>query len=357
MIDLPAPRSNAESLRNFSDKIECGIRGLHSLGTHESSFGAILTPIIYNKLPSDVRKNITRDRGNDNWDLNSLRNALQREICIQLAGNPIYANPKINPEVEYTASFFVGTSVMSETKWSKGGEQNKNCIRKHDCLYCEKSHHPNACRNVTNRRKCIDIVKRKRACFNCFGRHSVAKCFSKSRCLKCGEKHHTSICDRDVKTKIGKSWENDTDKTKVTDNGCSTKADVCDVKEVIHSIEKDEIRKCDEKGDRENGNATCLHFGGGVRACSVRQGGVTTSVIKLGDKVQIHKDSKRLNRRKGVVHDVVRGRDGLVRKTMVRTNSVMTNKPINKRLTLEVNGIDSSALRRSDRTCVHNLPG
>ena len=56
MIDLPAPRPNAESLRNFSDKIECGIRGLQSLGTHESSFGAIFTPIIYNKLPSEVRK-------------------------------------------------------------------------------------------------------------------------------------------------------------------------------------------------------------------------------------------------------------------------------------------------------------
>ena len=28
MIDLPAPKSNAESLRNFSDRIECSIRGL-----------------------------------------------------------------------------------------------------------------------------------------------------------------------------------------------------------------------------------------------------------------------------------------------------------------------------------------
>ena len=58
MIDLPAPTSNTDSLRNFSDRIECGIRGLKSLGTYESSFGTILTPIIYNKLPSDVRKTL-----------------------------------------------------------------------------------------------------------------------------------------------------------------------------------------------------------------------------------------------------------------------------------------------------------
>ena len=291
----PYCKSNTESLRNFSDRIECSIRRLESLGTHESSFGTILTPIIYNKLPSDVRKNITRDRGNDDWDLNSLRTALQREVCVQSAGNPIYANPEINPEVEYTASFFVGTSVMSETKWSKGGEQNKNCTRKHDCLYCEKSHHPNACRNVTNNQKRIAIVKRKHACFNCFGRHRVAKCYSKSMCLKCGGKHHTSICDRDVTTKTGKLREHDTEKIKVTNNVCASKADVCEPKDEMKSIEKDDIRKCDEKGDRENGNATCLHFGGGVRACSIGQGGVTTNAIKLGDKVQNHKDSKRFS--------------------------------------------------------------
>ena len=215
-------------------------------------------------------------------------------MCVQLAGNSTGAYPEVNPEVDYTASFLVGTSDTSVTRWNTGCEQYTNFVRKHNCLYCEKSHHPNACRNVTNRRERIEIVKRKHVCYNCFGRHRVAKCYSKSRCLKCGKKHHTSICDGDVTTEIGKSWENDTEKTKVTDNGCSTRADVCDVKEVIRSKETDEIRKCDEKGDRENGNAACLHFGGGVGACSIRQGGVTTSAIncKLGDKVQVHKNSK-----------------------------------------------------------------
>ena len=116
------------------------------------------------------------------------------------------------PEVNFTASFLVGTSVMSETKLNKGSEQYTNFVRKHNCLYCGKSHDPNAYRNVTNRRERIKIVKRKHACFNFFGRHRVAKCFSKSRCLKCGEKHHTSICDRNLRSKIGRSWGNDTEK-------------------------------------------------------------------------------------------------------------------------------------------------
>ena len=54
------------------------------------------------------------------------------------------------------------------------------------------------------------------------------------------------------------------------------------------------------------------------------------------------------------MQDVARGRDGLVRKTMVRTNSGMTNRPINKRYTTEVNEIDY-ALRRRERTSEHNF--
>ena len=61
------------------------------------------------------------------------------------------------------------------------------------------------------------------------------------------------------------------------------------LKKVKQSCGKGEIRKCEDK--MENGNhVTCLHFGGGVGACSIRQGGVRTTDIKSGDKVQIHKD-------------------------------------------------------------------
>ena len=86
IIDLPAPRSDTASLQGFYDRIECYIRGLESLGTYDSTFGTILTPIIYNKLPSDVRRNITRDSGNDDWDFDSIRRAIKKELCVQAAG-------------------------------------------------------------------------------------------------------------------------------------------------------------------------------------------------------------------------------------------------------------------------------
>ncbi len=42
LIDIPAPKSNVDSLRNFSDRIECSIRGLESLGTEDTTFGEFL---------------------------------------------------------------------------------------------------------------------------------------------------------------------------------------------------------------------------------------------------------------------------------------------------------------------------
>ncbi|XP_063436092.1 uncharacterized protein LOC134717532 [Mytilus trossulus] len=176
LMDLPAPRSNADSLRNFSDRIECSIRGLESLGTNESTFGAILTPIIYNKLPSDVRKNITRDRGNDDWDIESLRTAIKREVCVQVAGQ---STGQSNEDLEIlpTASF------IAETFKGKNGKQSRK-----KCLFCEESHHPNTCKNVKDVEKRKEIVKRKKVCFNCFGSHRVAEYLARKLEIESTEK-------------------------------------------------------------------------------------------------------------------------------------------------------------------------
>lgn len=39
-------------------------------------------------------------------------------------------------------------------------------------------------------------MKEKHLCFNCLGKHPVAKCNSSKRCQNCKRKHHTTICSR-----------------------------------------------------------------------------------------------------------------------------------------------------------------
>ena len=148
LIEIPAPRSNADSWRNFSDRIECSIRGLGSLGTKMSTFRDILTPKIYNKLLSYARKNITRDRGNDDWDIESLREAIKREVCVQVVGQSICPS---NEELEVlpTAAFIAGTTNVKNEKPSM--------VTRKKCLFCEKLHHPKTCENVKDVEKRIEI--------------------------------------------------------------------------------------------------------------------------------------------------------------------------------------------------------
>jgi hypothetical protein len=177
---------------------------LRILGIEDITFGTILTPIIYNKLPSEVRKNITRERGNDNWDLNALRSSIKKELCVQNAGQPIN-NADFDPEVIPTASFITST-------YNRERKQLQNSIKQ----YCGEQHHPNSCKTVPDKERRLEIVKRNDVCFNCFpafGKHKIKEYKSQNSCRKCHRRHHTSICNAEEKVKQPTTYRNNTDST------------------------------------------------------------------------------------------------------------------------------------------------
>ena len=74
------------SLRIFHDNMETSIRGLETLGQPQKTFGALLTPVLFRKLLAEVRTNLTREHGNDKWDIATLRQAITKELHAQEAG-------------------------------------------------------------------------------------------------------------------------------------------------------------------------------------------------------------------------------------------------------------------------------
>ncbi|XP_071153541.1 uncharacterized protein [Mytilus edulis] len=60
LVDIPAPKYTISSMKNYYDEIEIHIRGLESLGQSEHTCGAFLVPIIMNKLPGEIRRNLAR---------------------------------------------------------------------------------------------------------------------------------------------------------------------------------------------------------------------------------------------------------------------------------------------------------
>jgi hypothetical protein len=73
LLELSCPSVTLNSPRSFFDKMEASIRGLESFGQSQDTYGSLLIPIIFGKLPGEMRKRLTREHGSNNWDIRSLR--------------------------------------------------------------------------------------------------------------------------------------------------------------------------------------------------------------------------------------------------------------------------------------------
>lgn len=76
LLNLPSPTDHLSSLRLFYDSFETHIRGLESLGKKTETYGDILVPIIQKKLPNGIKRNLARQNGNKEWQLDNLHKAI-----------------------------------------------------------------------------------------------------------------------------------------------------------------------------------------------------------------------------------------------------------------------------------------
>ena len=81
LIKLPKiSRVNDESLRELYDKVEVNIRALNSAGITAEHFGALLIPIVLEKLPNIIRLQVSRTLGSDNWHIQDFMQCINAEI-------------------------------------------------------------------------------------------------------------------------------------------------------------------------------------------------------------------------------------------------------------------------------------
>ncbi|XP_061173695.1 uncharacterized protein LOC133182864 [Saccostrea echinata] len=211
LIELPAPRNDATSLRNYGDFLESHVRSLECLGQRQEMFGALLIPVIINKLPTEIRKNIAREYDGDNISLQNLRKAISKEVKILESGQI-----ENSDGFHATAMFPTGASKKQHNVHYSRNQKTREStphveiteMKSRPCIYCcTENHFPGDCKKVTDVSARFDILKRKKLCFNCLGNHHASDCKSRNRCKKCQKKHHTSICnvkltkDRDEPTK------------------------------------------------------------------------------------------------------------------------------------------------------------
>lgn len=188
LLKLPAPTNDAHSLKFFYDKMETLVRGLESLGQHQESYGALLTPVLLGKLPSKIRTNLARENHENNWDLQTLRKAIYKEIVILEAGSSIQ-----HEDSEEIGTFFTRTAKTRNKSHSATVSTDLN-VKRNKCVYCEELHSPANCTKVKDQTQRTEIIRNKKLCFNCFGKHRISECRSRYSCRNCKKRHHTSLC-------------------------------------------------------------------------------------------------------------------------------------------------------------------
>ena len=84
-FNLKSPTDHLSSFRFSYDSTENHIRGLKTLGKKTETYGDILVPIIQKKLPNGIKRNLARQNGNKEWQLDNLHKAILNECEILAA--------------------------------------------------------------------------------------------------------------------------------------------------------------------------------------------------------------------------------------------------------------------------------
>ena len=135
LLNLEAVTSqyNLKGIRHLYDVVESQVRGLKSLGVSAESYGSLLTSVLMNKLPQELRLIVSRQVGEDAWNLDELMNVMEKEITTrERAAGSNQISRRVPRDVPTATALLSSGPMMLK------------------CSYCRQAHSSNSCRSVTN---------------------------------------------------------------------------------------------------------------------------------------------------------------------------------------------------------------
>lgn len=106
LINLPAPTTRIKGLKSFTDTMKRYIRELEGIGQYQESSRSQLIPLILNKFPNLVKQNITRDHGDDDWDISSLQKSMAKMNKSTTYRTILLRRNQTRPQLEFYMTAF-----------------------------------------------------------------------------------------------------------------------------------------------------------------------------------------------------------------------------------------------------------
>ena len=172
-----------KGLRRLYDAVEAHVRGLRALGVSSESYGGLLTSILMNKLPPEIRLIISREITGE-WDMEQIMKIVNREVDARERSSAL-CNTHTLPKKPHQR----GTPTTAAFMASNSGHTR--------CVYCDQEHQPSSCTVVTEVSARKEALRKAGRCFVCLKRYHILKeCRSTTNCSKCRGRHHSTICPR-----------------------------------------------------------------------------------------------------------------------------------------------------------------
>ena len=176
---------NLKDLRRLYDTTESHLRSLKLLGVDPASYGAMLSPVLLNKLPPELRLIVSRKTPPTGLNIENILSSFEEELAAReraSVSKPSYSQLPRNRERSRSQSSTLLTRLQGTGP---------------SCCYCQQEHTPVDCTVVTDIRTCKQMLRSNGRCFNCLHKGHISRsCRSTTRCQQCSGRHHSSICER-----------------------------------------------------------------------------------------------------------------------------------------------------------------
>ena len=196
LLDL-LPCSNVENvkeLRKLYDSIEFAIRNLETLGLDQKEYGPMLSPILLNKIPVEIKLIVSRTlEKNQKWDISKIMNTFMIELEAREKVSTCYTE-----EGAYAcsgASLHVNSSKFENQQKREFNEKDENQNSKLVCIFCRREHFFKNCDIIIDPEIRKTILEKENRCFICMKiGHRAQSCSKNIKCFNCDERHHVAVC-------------------------------------------------------------------------------------------------------------------------------------------------------------------
>lgn len=140
--------NHVQDLRHLFDAVESHVRGLRALGVPAETYGGMLTSILMNKLPPEIRLIVSRELTSETWAISDVLATLEKEVAIReraLASSHTDATQR--SKTPATASSLLTNSGVGT------------------CVYCNQEHQSSSCRNITDVSARREVLRKSGRCY------------------------------------------------------------------------------------------------------------------------------------------------------------------------------------------------